>query len=91
MEEGYDAINLARAIALARGEPLVPLPPEALTLRGSRSIAARGASVDVAAAAPEPAGAGGAAVDEPAGAGSAATEPDSSLPQPDRSELAEGR
>ena len=30
MDEGYDAINLARAIALARGEPLAPLPPEAL-------------------------------------------------------------
>jgi deoxyribonuclease-4 len=40
MEEGYDAINLARAVALARGEPLVPLPPGALTLRGSRSKAA---------------------------------------------------
>jgi deoxyribonuclease-4 len=37
MEEGYDAINIARAVALARGEPLAPLPPGALTLRGSRS------------------------------------------------------
>jgi hypothetical protein len=37
MDEGYDAINLARALALARGEPLAPLPPGALTLRGSRS------------------------------------------------------
>jgi deoxyribonuclease-4 len=37
MDEGYDAINLARAVALARGEPLAPLPPGALTLRGSRS------------------------------------------------------
>jgi deoxyribonuclease IV len=40
MEEGYDAINLARAVALARGEPLAPLPPGALTLRGSRAKAA---------------------------------------------------
>ena len=32
MDEGYDAINLARAVALARGEPLEPLPPGALTL-----------------------------------------------------------
>ena len=40
MDVGYDAINLARAIALARGEPLVPLPPGAFTLRGSRSRAA---------------------------------------------------
>jgi deoxyribonuclease-4 len=37
MEHGYDAINLARAVALARGEPLEPLPPGALTLVGSRS------------------------------------------------------
>jgi len=40
MDEGYDAINLARAVALARGEPLAPLPPGALTLRGSRSKSA---------------------------------------------------
>ena len=40
MDVGYDAINLARAIALARGEPLTPLPPGAFTLRGSRSRAA---------------------------------------------------
>jgi deoxyribonuclease-4 len=37
MDEGYDAINVARALALARGEPLEPLPAGALTLRGSRS------------------------------------------------------
>jgi deoxyribonuclease IV len=37
MDEGYDAINLARAVALARGEPLEPLPPGALTLRRRRS------------------------------------------------------
>ena len=39
MDEGYDAINLRRAVAIARGEPLEPLPPDALSLRGSRSRA----------------------------------------------------
>jgi len=37
MDEGYDAINVARAIALAEGRPLEPLPPGAMTLRGSRA------------------------------------------------------
>ena len=37
MDEGYDAINMARAIALAEGRPLEPLPPGAMTLRGSRA------------------------------------------------------
>jgi deoxyribonuclease-4 len=41
MDEGYDAINVARAVALALGEPLAPLPPGALTLRGSRSRSSR--------------------------------------------------
>lgn len=40
MDAGYDAINLARALALARGEPLVPLPLEAFALHGSRARAA---------------------------------------------------
>lgn len=40
MDEGYDAINIARARALALGEPLEPLPPGALELRGSRSRSA---------------------------------------------------
>ncbi|HEX2754333.1 MAG TPA: deoxyribonuclease IV [Candidatus Limnocylindrales bacterium] len=40
MDEGYDAINVARAVALARGEPLAALPPEAFTLRSSRARAA---------------------------------------------------
>ena len=48
MDEGYDAINLARAHALARGEPVAPLPPGAFTLRGSRARAAT--PVDPAAA-----------------------------------------
>jgi deoxyribonuclease-4 len=37
MEEGYDATNLARAFALARGEALAPLPPEAFALEPRRS------------------------------------------------------
>ena len=37
MDEGYDAINIARAIALAEGRPVAPLPPGAMTLRGSRA------------------------------------------------------
>jgi deoxyribonuclease IV len=37
MDEGYDAINISRAIALAEGRPLAPLPPGAMTLRGSRA------------------------------------------------------
>jgi deoxyribonuclease-4 len=40
MEEGYDAINVARARAIAGGQPLAPLPEGALTLRGSRARAA---------------------------------------------------
>ena len=55
MDEGYDAINVARAIALARGEPLAPLPPGALTLGGSRSrSAARRADGDDVEAAADP-------------------------------------
>mgnify|MGYP006270103369 CR=1 FL=1 len=37
MDEGYDAVNVARAIALARGEPLPELPPEAMSVKGSRA------------------------------------------------------
>lgn len=40
MDVGYDAINLERALALARGEALAPLPPEAFALHGSRARAA---------------------------------------------------
>ncbi len=36
MDEGYDEINLARVRALQRGEPLEPLPPEALDLSSGR-------------------------------------------------------
>jgi deoxyribonuclease-4 len=35
MDEGYDAVNLARARALAAGRTLDPLPPEAFELGGS--------------------------------------------------------
>jgi deoxyribonuclease-4 len=56
MEEGYDAINVARAAALARGEPLEPLSPEAFQLRSSRSRAAtpRFVEPELDAAEPEP-------------------------------------
>jgi deoxyribonuclease-4 len=37
MDQGYDAINLARAYAIAAGEPLEALPPEAKTMRGGRA------------------------------------------------------
>ncbi len=37
MDEGYDAVNVARAYAIAAGEPLESLPPEAKTMRGGRS------------------------------------------------------
>jgi deoxyribonuclease-4 len=40
MDEGYDAINVARAKALAAGAPLDPLPPGAFEVRGSRSRSA---------------------------------------------------
>jgi deoxyribonuclease IV len=37
MDEGYDAINLRRAWDIAAGRPLETLPPEAMTLSGSRT------------------------------------------------------
>ena len=37
MDEGYDAVNVARAHDIAAGRPLADLPPEALTVRGSRA------------------------------------------------------
>jgi deoxyribonuclease-4 len=40
MDEGYDAVNLARALDLAAGRPLAPLPPEAFALTSSRSRSA---------------------------------------------------
>jgi deoxyribonuclease-4 len=37
MDEGYDAVNIARVRDLVAGRPLSELPPEAMTVRGSRS------------------------------------------------------
>jgi deoxyribonuclease IV len=37
MDEGYDAVNVRRARDLLEGRPLPTLPPEAFTVRGSRS------------------------------------------------------
>ena len=37
MDEGYDAVNVARARDLAAGRPLADLPPGAMEVRGSRS------------------------------------------------------
>ena len=37
MDEGYDAINMRRCRDLMAGRPLEALPPEALTMPGSRS------------------------------------------------------
>ena len=37
MDEGYDAINVARAYDIAACRPLDELPPEAMTMRGSRA------------------------------------------------------
>ena len=37
MDQGYDAVNMGRARALAAGEPLDSLPPEAFHLHGARS------------------------------------------------------
>lgn len=36
MGEGYDAVNMSRARDLGAGRPLPVLPPEAMTVRGSR-------------------------------------------------------
>lgn len=37
MDEGYDAVNMARARDLMAGRPLPDLPPEAMQVRGSRA------------------------------------------------------
>jgi deoxyribonuclease-4 len=59
MDEGYDAINIARALDLAAGRPLDPLPPEAFELRRDRGRVAPspdepGADGDIAATQPPP-------------------------------------
>jgi hypothetical protein len=53
MDEGYDAINVARARALAAGLPLEPLPPGAMDLRGSRARTAPGPDDELDAELPE--------------------------------------
>ncbi len=53
MDEGYDAINVRRALDLALGRPLDPLPPGAMDVRGSRSRGAP-APVRTSASTPEP-------------------------------------
>ena len=40
MEDGYDAVNVARARALATGEPLGPLPAEAFHTRSAKGRSA---------------------------------------------------
>ncbi len=47
MDEGYDAVNVARAYAIAAGEPLEELPPEARTMRGGRARGGPPASPDL--------------------------------------------
>ena len=37
MDEGYDAVNVARAYDIAACRPVADLPPEAMNLRGSRA------------------------------------------------------
>jgi deoxyribonuclease IV len=46
MDEGYDAINIARAYDIAANRPLATLPPEAMHLRGSRARTAPTPNVD---------------------------------------------
>ena len=48
MEDGYDAVNLARAIDLAAGRSLAPLPPEAFELRRDSSRVAPAEAIDEA-------------------------------------------
>jgi deoxyribonuclease-4 len=73
MEEGYDAVNIARAHDLAAGRPLATLPPEAFELRRDRS---RVGPADATDGAPEEAGAEGAAT----GSGRSTTERDAAEP-----------
>jgi len=46
MDEGYDAVNVARAYDIAAGRPLADLPPEALSMRGSRAKSAPALDAD---------------------------------------------
>lgn len=47
MDEGYDAVNVARVRDLLAGRPLADLPPEAMDVRGSRSRTHPAADDDV--------------------------------------------
>ena len=40
MDDGYDALNIARVKDLAAGRPLEPLPPEAFRIKSSRGRSA---------------------------------------------------
>ena len=46
MEDGYDAINVGRALDLAAGRSLAPLPPEAFELRRDSSRVAPAEAAD---------------------------------------------
>jgi deoxyribonuclease-4 len=46
MDEGYDAINIARAYDIAANRPLADLPREAFTLKGSRARTAPALDID---------------------------------------------
>jgi deoxyribonuclease-4 len=49
MDDGYDAVNVARVADLAAGRPLAPLPPEAFAIRSSRAHSAPAEPDDTAA------------------------------------------
>ncbi len=40
MDEGYDALNVRNALRIAAGQPMEPVPPEALKARGSAGLTA---------------------------------------------------
>ncbi|MEO8571942.1 MAG: TIM barrel protein, partial [Chloroflexota bacterium] len=61
MDEGYDAINIARAYDIAAFRPLADLPPEAMTVRGSRARTAPGPAEGEEGSAPAEEGASAAA------------------------------
>ncbi len=46
MEDGWDAVNIARALALADGRDLEPLPPEAFDIRSAKGRSAPAESGD---------------------------------------------
>jgi deoxyribonuclease IV len=74
MEDGYDAVNVARALDLAAGRDLAPLPPEAFELRRDRGRGARAAPAEPADDHAEP-GMGDGAAEAPEPAADPATAP----------------